>query len=110
MAFALPSRETPIPLCGLKLFLHVSCPGCGMTRAVTALSQGNVIASLKLHAFALIFGGLAFAGWVGFGVGLVTGRDFASVLTAPAAPRVIMGILAAFLLYWLVRIATGTAP
>ena len=35
--------------CGLKLFFHLYCPGCGGTRAVDPFLHGRFIHSLLLH-------------------------------------------------------------
>jgi len=35
--------------CGLKMYFHLYCPGCGGTRAVDAFLHGRLIHSLLLH-------------------------------------------------------------
>ena len=39
--------------CPVARFLHVPCPGCGMTRAIDMLLQGEVAASLRMHPLAV---------------------------------------------------------
>ncbi len=39
--------------CPVATFFHAPCPGCGMTRAIWQLLQGDVTASLHLHALAV---------------------------------------------------------
>ena len=39
------------PECGVHKLLHIYCPGCGMTRAVEALAQGDILLSLRQNAF-----------------------------------------------------------
>lgn len=36
--------------CPIHLLFHIYCPGCGMSRALIALLQGNLIQSLSWHA------------------------------------------------------------
>ena len=39
--------------CPVALFLHMPCPGCGMTRAIELLLHGDVAASLAMHPLAV---------------------------------------------------------
>jgi hypothetical protein len=39
--------------CAIALFCHRPCPGCGMTRAIRLLVDGDVAASLRMHPLAL---------------------------------------------------------
>ena len=38
--------------CPVKSALGIDCPGCGLTRAIVLLVQGNWTATVHLHAFA----------------------------------------------------------
>jgi hypothetical protein len=88
--------------------LHLHCPGCGLSRSIMALSQGNLAAGLELH----LFGPLA---------GLTVVLLLLSCLL-PAEPRrrlvssvrsveVTTGLsqvcLLLFMLYWLIRLIVG---
>jgi hypothetical protein len=92
----------PCPFLGAT---GLPCPGCGLTRATLALARGDLGASLSAHAFApvLLFSLAAFAvaaflpqrqreSFAGFAERLER-RTRASAL-----------LLAALLLYWLVRL------
>ena len=39
--------------CGFARMFHIPCPGCGMTRAVTLLVEGDWRGSLHMHPLAL---------------------------------------------------------
>ena len=39
--------------CPYYTYMHVYCPGCGMTRAVTALMRGDILMSLRQNVLAL---------------------------------------------------------
>ena len=41
--------------CPILAATGIPCPGCGLTRATMALIRGDVMGSLRLHAFAPIF-------------------------------------------------------
>lgn len=43
----------PFDTCLLKRTIGIACPGCGFTRALLALVQGEVRASIGLHPLAL---------------------------------------------------------
>ena len=43
----------PIPLCVVRLWLHIPCPGCGATRAVLRAAQGDFAGSFHLHPLAI---------------------------------------------------------
>ncbi len=38
--------------CPVARALHVACPGCGMSRALSLLSRGEIAASLAMHPLA----------------------------------------------------------
>ena len=48
-AFVNPSRPLPVDLCLLKRLTGLSCPTCGLTRAVCHALQGDWAASLGFH-------------------------------------------------------------
>jgi hypothetical protein len=49
-----PDRYAFYPLCPIHEYLHLECPGCGTTRAVSALLHGHLIAALHFNAFAIL--------------------------------------------------------
>lgn len=99
-----------IPLCTFKLGTGLSCPGCGMTRALAALARGEPAVSVKYHAFAPLVALGAVLAWGALGIGLVTGRDLLPDVNARRATLLLAIFIAAFLAYWLFRLWRGTAP
>jgi hypothetical protein len=49
--------------CLMKIFLHIPCPGCGMTRAFFLALTGHIKAAWRLQP--LIFGWILWAVWFG---------------------------------------------
>lgn len=45
----------PVWRCPIRAALGIPCPGCGLTEAVMLLLRGDIVSSLKTHAFAPIF-------------------------------------------------------
>ena len=70
---ALTALELPAWQCPLKATLGIACPGCGLTRAMVLLAEGNWLTAVQLHAFAP----------VGLGIGLL----LASSILLPAKWR-----------------------
>ena len=91
--------------CPIKASLGVTCPGCGLTRAIVLLGQGQWLAAVKLHAFAPI--------GVLMGVLLVTGTLLPVKWRAKAAERLAIfekrsgigfWLLLSALIYWICRL------
>jgi Protein of unknown function (DUF2752) len=59
-----PTQSAFYPQCPIYAALHLTCPGCGGTRALAALLRGHL--GLALHFNALITLALPFA--VGYGI------------------------------------------
>jgi hypothetical protein len=91
--------------CPVRSTLGVTCPGCGLTRAMVLLIQGHWRAALDLHAFAPIF--------LGIGSVLTIGSVLPARLRQMAAYQIARferhtGIVAllglSIMLYWILRI------
>jgi Protein of unknown function (DUF2752) len=55
LQIALVSLKLPAWGCPILHLTGVPCPGCGLTRAIMLLVQGDLYASIRFHAFAPIF-------------------------------------------------------
>ncbi|MHC5021045.1 MAG: DUF2752 domain-containing protein [Planctomycetota bacterium] len=62
-AFALPKHGIPgLRICAFEIWTALPCPGCGMTRSMTCLAQGDLLSSVTYHPFGVVFAPLlAFA-------------------------------------------------
>lgn len=104
----LPAQGLGIDVCMLRLFTGIRCPGCGLTRAMTALFRGDLGAAWALHPFAPLLAGQALAVWAAAGWPLLRGRP----LRVPAGwvERGLVWNGIGLLALWLGRAATGTLP
>lgn len=48
------------PQCPIHLYLHLDCPGCGTTRALTALLRGHLLQALHFNALTTLLLPVAF--------------------------------------------------
>ena len=91
----------------LSARLGLACPGCGLTRSIVALIQGDLGASISYHPLGPVIAvqiGIAWGYW---------GACLAGWVEAPSGgwlQRVIFVQLAALLVIWIGRAATGTLP
>ncbi|HZI63513.1 MAG TPA: DUF2752 domain-containing protein [Thermoanaerobaculia bacterium] len=93
--------------CPSRRFLDLPCPGCGMTRALAALAQGEWRAALALHPLAPLVAAQAGGAWILWGL-WAAGRG--RLLTL-AQTNFVLGANAALLLsVWVGRFAAGTLP
>ena len=97
-----------VSVCMSRILTGVGCPACGMTRAIVALKTGHVAESIRLHAFAIPFVVAGLVAWAALGLGFLLRRDLFPDLSRRRAQWTLLGVLAAFLVYWLARFARGT--
>jgi len=88
-----------IPGCPFRTFTGLDCPGCGGTRAVYALTQGDVARAFEHNVLVMLVLPLlvvAWAAWLAFRLGW---RTRPLVLSARAGYT----IATAFMVFWVVR-------
>lgn len=94
-------------LCLTRRVLGLPCPGCGLTRGMAHLLQGNLERALTLHPLAPLAAADAVVGWGLWGLVL---HGLAPAPPAGVVRLVLLSQLALFVALWLGRLATGTAP
>ena len=113
-AFALgalwPFTGFEMTLCSFKAAFGRGCPGCGMTRSVTALLHGDLVESLKVHLFGPIVAAVAGYFWIRSFKELFSAVPRAIDFTGRAWMFGLVGFLILYIGYWLVRVATDTVP
>jgi uncharacterized protein DUF2752 len=101
-----------LPLCLFQNLTGRPCPGCGMTRAILRLSQGDVLGSLRMHPLGIVLAGLFLGALGGTAAGLVRGGDPVADFLARRGTWFILLLVAAFVGIWAVRcfLVPGWAP
>lgn len=54
VSFVFPVGGLGVDLCAFHAATGLPCPGCGLTRGLSALSQGDFTAALALHPFVVL--------------------------------------------------------
>ena len=102
-----PPDDPALSICLTRRALGLPCPGCGLTRALAQLLQGNLARAMALHPLAPLAAADAVAGWSLWGLALY---GLAPAPPVRAVRLVLLAQLALFVALWLGRLATGTAP
>jgi len=106
LAVFTPSDDSAT-ICPFALCTGTACPGCGLTRAASALVRGDIGVAFAYHPLVLAIGlELAF-GWTWFmlrrsgRVGPMRNRTLNIILATTAAALVTV---------WIIRVTAGTLP
>lgn len=102
-----PSGDASSAICFSRRFLHLPCPGCGMTRAFAHLAKGEWMAAVSDHPLSFVIALELVLGWAAWGAALVLGQRFRLPVRIET---VLVANAAALCALWLGRIATGTLP
>jgi hypothetical protein len=94
-------------ICPIALLTGTACPGCGMTRAASALLKGDVSVALEYHPLIPLIAALAIVGWT-WSMLRRAGR------VGPIPNRlvniVLIGTGISLVAVWILRFAAGTLP
>jgi hypothetical protein len=100
----------PLPLfpaCFFKTITGISCPGCGLTRAICAISHGRIADAWHWHPFSFIFyGGALFI--IFFPMLASFMQDSRSLMSRcnQASAKLALPLVIAMILFWLWRMYT----
>jgi hypothetical protein len=94
------------PACLFRQIVHVDCPTCGMTRALTLLTRGEWQASLAVHPGAAALVVQVFAAWLAWTRWLFRGGHSPDRWI----PAAILANGVALIALWLVRLGSGMLP
>lgn len=93
-----------LPLCSVRSFLHLDCPGCGLTRSIAVLTHGEMARSIAFHPL-----GIVIASWLVFlflkeTAGIAAGRRLATPISQRGRDIMLAGFVAALFAQWLVKL------
>ncbi len=99
-----------VAICMSKRMFNVSCPGCGLTRSVTATMHLDFVAALRMHLFGPILMGVIGALWALSLPGLLTGRSSLPDPNSRWVSFAAMGLITGLVGYWVLRLLAGWLP
>ena len=106
VSFFLPTEGLGVTMCWFKWLSGLPCPGCGLTRSVTCISQGQFSKAVAFHPFGPLVYALFVANVLMLGVSAAKRESIKAKIAA--ADRwlrpVYMTIVAAFLAFGVGRI------
>jgi len=109
LAFILGSspKLMSVPLCAVRSFLHIDCPGCGLTRSIAFLAHGQIKKSIAFHPLGIVIGM-----WLVFlFLKEIIGRASRRSLFAPVSQRsrdiILFSFVIALFGQWLAKLIIG---
>jgi hypothetical protein len=104
---ALPPLSGGVTLCPIAMITGVPCPGCGMTRAVSHLVNGDLEAAFGFHPLVIPLILLGAVAWAWF----LFSRVARVRPIGPRAVNIALGAMALALVgVWAFRLVSGTLP
>lgn len=85
----------------------MACPGCGLTRAASALLRGDLVAAWEFHPLVLVALSWATGAWV---IGYIRRRGRDVDIPSRIVSRLLNLTALALVATWLLRLFTGTLP
>ena len=101
-----PTSEGPT-FCPFALCTGTACPGCGMTRAASALIRGDIDAAMVLHPLVPL---VALQSAIGWGWDLLRRTGRAQPLNSGTVNAMLIGTGLVLLAVWVTRLLSGTLP
>lgn len=104
-----PPDEPQFVLCPFRALTHLSCPGCGMTRAFCALCHGELWRAIKFNALSPFLFLAAILAWVRAAATVFRAERLRLLLArlprpTPLATKVMLALV---IVWWLARLAGG---
>jgi len=104
---AVPLSDEGPTICPFALSTGMACPGCGMTRAASALVRADLGSALAFHPLIPAVAVLAATGWVWY---LLRRSGRVQPMSNRMLNGILIGTALALVAVWVARLATGTLP
>lgn len=101
-----PTDQGPT-ICPFAVLTGVACPGCGLTRAASALLRGNVDLALDYHPLIPLLVLIFLGGWVW---SLLRRAGKVGPIPNRVLILVLLGTGVSLVAVWILRFASGTLP
>src|SRR5687768_6382793 len=95
-----PARSGFFPRCPFRAVTGFACPGCGSTRGLYCLLQGDVVAAFNFNPLLILSLPFLFYALLRYTIAALRGRPIA---WKQVNPRYIWVLVAAILSFWLFR-------
>lgn len=92
-----------VPLCLFNLVMGVPCPGCGMTRSMVRLADGDVVGAFRMHPAGPVLVALWLGVVAGTAVGLVRGGDPVARFAERRGVWIVVPLLVLIVGSWVLR-------
>ena len=94
-----------VPLCAVKMFTGLSCPGCGLRSSISFLAHGNIRGSIHAHPM-----GVVIAAWLVYmmarqALALLIGRPVPELLRQRQRDMLLWVFLVGLMTHWIARLA-----
>lgn len=97
--------HTGVCLCAFRIATGINCPGCGLTRSITALMHGDVAASVGFNPMGIFAVVLAVFLWLKvFYLKVVVGSDDVRLVLQRAINRMAVLLVAGLMMQWVLRL------
>jgi hypothetical protein len=95
---------TNLPLCAVKSFVGIDCPGCGLTRSIAFLTHGEIRKSIDLHPMGIVVALILIYLFARTLTVFIIGKEIRPFTSQKARDTLLMIFLAALLGQWLVKL------
>ncbi len=95
---------TTLPLCAVKLFANVDCPGCGLTRSIAYLTHGELRRSIDFNPMGIVIAFFLVYIFVRTAISLLAGRALKPLLQQKTRDRMLVVFVFALFAQWLFKL------